>query len=402
MDSTETAPGLPAEQREATDTAARPETGPGAIVGAEAGEAVDMPEAAAGGAASQTGEGMPHPRRRRRRRRRPAQAATAPGAGTGSDAVAGEAPLGDGEATPETAEAPGEAAGTETAVEHGGEAPAEAGSQEGAAAERPVLRLRNRRRRRRPPVLGLLPGHSDPVPAGEGAPPAIAAIRAALAPGQRSFSVPRRQRRHAPLSGEPVPAASGDAAPRAAEAGAEPGGAPARPRRRRRRGPTDAAAPGQVAGAGEAAVQGENSGRDRRRGGLRQGEAEGGGQRDRNQRDRGPRDRGRDRGDRGGRGALPRRVVEQKLYSVDAIVDRGFEDIEEEEGETRRVHWTIVKRTTADQISRKPVATVYVLQREGADTEFPTLGTARSAVNKTIVHPEKLTPSKAERAIAKK
>ena len=94
-------------------------------------------------------------------------------------------------------------------------------------------------------------------------------------------------------------------------------------------------------------------------------------------------------------------MIEQKLYSVDAIVDRGFEDVEEE-GETRRVHWTIVKRTTADQISHKPVATVYVLQREGADTEFPTLGTARSAVNKTIVHPEKLTPSKAERAIAKK
>ena len=105
--------------------------------------------------------------------------------------------------------------------------------------------------------------------------------------------------------------------------------------------------------------------------------------------------------DRGGRGAPPRRVIEQKLYSVDLIVDRGFEDIEEE-GETRRVHWTIVKRTTADQISRKPVATVYVLQREGADTEFPTLGTARNAVNKTIVHPEKLTPSKAERAVAKK
>ena len=69
-----------------------------------------------------------------------------------------------------------------------------------------MLRLRNRsrRRRRRPPVLGLLPGHSDPVAAGDGAPPAIAAIRAALAPGQRSFSVPRRQRRHAPLSGEPA------------------------------------------------------------------------------------------------------------------------------------------------------------------------------------------------------
>src|SRR6185503_4160958 len=154
-------------------------------------------------------------------------------------------------------------------------------------------------------------------------------------------------------------------------------------------------------GAGEAAVQGENSGRDRRRGGPRQGEAEGGGQRDRSQRDRGPRDRGRDRGDRGGRGALPRRVVEQKLYSVDAIVDRGFEDVEED-GETRRVHWTIVKRTTADQISRKAVSAVYVLQREGEDTAFPNLGAARSAVNKTIVHPEKLTLSKAEHVAAKK
>ena len=99
---------------------------------------------------------------------------------------------------------------------------------------------------------------------------------------------------------------------------------------------------------------------------------------------------------------MPPTRVERKLYSVDAIVDRGFEDVEKDGGETRRVHWTIVKRTTADQISRKPVSTVYVLQREGADTEFPSLGVARSAVNKTIVHPEKLTPSKAERAIAKK
>ena len=110
-----------------------------------------------------------------------------------------------------------------------------------------------------------------------------------------------------------------------------------------------------------------------------------------------PRDR-----DRGGRGAPSKRVPEQKLYSVDLIVDRGFEDIEEDGGETRRVHWTIVKRATADQISRKPVSTVYVLQREGPDTEFPNLGTARNAVNKTIVHPEKLTLSKAERVIAKK
>jgi hypothetical protein len=85
------------------------------------------------------------------------------------------------------------------------------------------------------------------------------------------------------------------------------------------------------------------------------------------------------------------------------VVDRGFEDVEEEEeAGTRRVHWTIVKRTVADQVSRKPMSQSYVLQRDGADSEFPTLGAARDAVNKKIVHPEKLTLSKAEHAAAKK
>lgn len=88
------------------------------------------------------------------------------------------------------------------------------------------------------------------------------------------------------------------------------------------------------------------------------------------------------------------------MYSLDSVVDRGFDDIEEEAG-TRRVHWTILKRTTADQISRKALAAVYVLQRDGADSEFPNLGAARAAVNKTIVHPEKLTRSKAEYAAEK-
>ena len=92
--------------------------------------------------------------------------------------------------------------------------------------------------------------------------------------------------------------------------------------------------------------------------------------------------------------------MERKLYSVDSVVDRGFEDVEAE-GESRRVHWTIVKRTVADQISRKAVSASYVLQRDGADTEFPSLGAARDAVNKTIVHPEKLTPSKSEIAALK-
>jgi hypothetical protein len=82
---------------------------------------------------------------------------------------------------------------------------------------------------------------------------------------------------------------------------------------------------------------------------------------------------------------------------LDSVVDRGFEDVEEE-GETRRVNWTIVKRTVADQITRKPMSMSYVLQRDGNDTEFPSLGAARGAVNKTIVHPEKLTLSKEEHA----
>jgi hypothetical protein len=43
----------------------------------------------------------------------------------------------------------------------------------------------------------------------------------------------------------------------------------------------------------------------------------------------------------------------------------------------------------------------YVLQRDGTDSEFPNLGAARNAVNKTIVHPEKLTLSKAEHAAQK-
>ena len=69
--------------------------------------------------------------------------------------------------------------------------------------------------------------------------------------------------------------------------------------------------------------------------------------------------------------------------------------------EPRRVHWTIIKRMVADQQSGKAVSAVYVFQREGVDTEFPNLGAARAAANKTIVHPEKLTLSKAEHAAAK-
>jgi hypothetical protein len=47
------------------------------------------------------------------------------------------------------------------------------------------------------------------------------------------------------------------------------------------------------------------------------------------------------------------------------------------------------------------MSATYVLQREGGETEFPNLGAARAAAHKTIVHPEKLTMSKAEHAAAK-
>jgi hypothetical protein len=143
--------------------------------------------------------------------------------------------------------------------------------------------------------------------------------------------------------------------------------------------------------------------REPRRGGRdgpgRQDERGARGDRREGRRDAGPRDR-RGRPPSRGRDAPPRKI-ERKLYQTDSVVDRGFEDIEED-GETRRVHWTIVKRTTADQISRKAISAVYVLQRNGVDNEFPSLGAARSAVNKTIVHPEKLTRSKAEYAAEKK
>jgi hypothetical protein len=104
----------------------------------------------------------------------------------------------------------------------------------------------------------------------------------------------------------------------------------------------------------------------------------------------------------------PRKKPEQRLYALEAIVDRGFEDVVDaaEDNHTRRVHWTIIKRTVADQESGKPISATYVLRRDGVDTEFSGLAAARAAANKTIVHPEKLTVSKAEhaaeRAAAKK
>jgi hypothetical protein len=198
------------------------------------------------------------------------------------------------------------------------------------------------------------------------------------------------------------PGRTGEIRPR--EAGAPPrAGAPSGPRNRPGERRPEAGRQG-ARGQGDGRPQGER-GNAARQGASREPQRDAGPGGDPRGDQRGPRrnpgrDGGRDRPPGRGRDAPPRRA-ERQLYSLDSVVDRGFEDIEEEAG-TRRVHWTIVKRTTADQISRKPVSAVYVLQRDGADSEFPNLGTARSAVNKTIVHPEKLTRSKAEIAAEKK
>jgi hypothetical protein len=102
------------------------------------------------------------------------------------------------------------------------------------------------------------------------------------------------------------------------------------------------------------------------------------------------------------RGEL-RKKSEPKLYRLESIVDRGFEDVADPatEGATRRVDWVILKRTTADQRTARALSAVYVLRRDGSDTEFAHLSAARAAVNKTIAHPEKLTLSKADHAAAK-
>ena len=147
------------------------------------------------------------------------------------------------------------------------------------------------------------------------------------------------------------------------------------------------------------------------------GERRNGQSRDGERRERGPRrgkggkpfGKGGDR-DRGGRDNR-RDKPAPKLYSFESVVDHGFEDVamppptEGEapaEGGTRRVDWTIVKRTVADQRAAKTVSAQYILKRDGAETEFPNLGAARAAVNKTIVHPEKLTRPKADYPSTKK
>ena len=358
-------------------------------------------------------------RRRRRRRRRPPREASA-------ETVAAA-----GELSPPTIEPAADPPGNS------------------AAPGMIEVRDRPRRRRRRRPPLGAspTPAGDDPVSSGEGmaspeatpgdAEPGAQSRGSTLRLPFRPRRQPRWPVRRTAAAAAPTEIAPTETAPMgtALAAGDAPDGAPRpprpdgeRPRRRRRRSPHAGESVTAQEGQPEAG-RGTEPNRGRQRFGPRRGDAgearsrqpgapqprlpgeaprepraPGAERRDRD--DAGPRGRsggGTRDGQRGrGRDAPPRRA-EQKLYALESMVDRGFEDVadEAEDSGSRRVHWTIVKRTVADQKSGKPMSAAYVLQRDGAETEFPNLGAARAAANKTIVHPEKLTLSKAEHAAAK-
>ncbi|MBV8736327.1 MAG: hypothetical protein JO007_03530 [Alphaproteobacteria bacterium] len=326
------------------------------------------------------------PHRRRRRRRPP-------------PAVLGSAPAALGSALPPLDAAPASGIGDAAAPE--GSAEDTAGLASEGRSERPALHLRRpvRGRRQLPRPPGLQPGAAENTPAlgtaaeGEG----LAAAPGGEAPSgtpRPEGEVPRRRRRRRP--GPRPPGAAAASETQSLEA-PQQFGRPPRGRDRRRGDERSRTAQPDRNRDGQPQRRGPGGGsRDREAGGPGRRERD-----DRAARGRGP--DGRREGQRGrGRDAAPRRV-ELKLYTLESMVDRGFEDVpdEAEESGSRRVHWTIIKRTVADQKSGKPISTTYVLQREDSETEFPNLGTARAAANKTIIHPEKLTMSKAEHAAAK-
>ena len=308
-------------------------------------------------------------------------------------------------APPELApDAPQQPAAAEAGRPLGGESP--------AAGDQPQRRRRRRRRRRRPRPDGV--AATGPTPPAESA---DAAQTASAQPAAVEGAVTA-----APEPAAPMPSATPDA--------------PRKGRRRRRRRPRQdggvaatghdpmSAAPGAAAPATAATEAREprherhrgrrhRSSREERPRGDERGREQAREPRLREARDARGRDADRPRHKRGAGGPKDRRhgpdrgdfrrKPEPKLYRLESIVDRGFEDVADPatEGTTRRVDWTILKRTTADQRTARALSAIYVLRRDGTDAEFAHLSAARAAVNKTITHPEKLTASKAEHAKAK-
>src|SRR6516164_4916849 len=310
------------------------------------------------------------------------------------------------------------------------------GDQRGATAdaeEVPRLPRRRRRRRRRPPrpidlsQATAAAEHKPEPPAAAGDAPQGADVPA-VPPNAVG---PRRRRRHRrgpprePGAAEAAALGAAEAAESSPDAAPSSDGEPRQDRpaipphgRRRRRPPHPPAAETDRVTDG-APAHGSRTGAPQYRSGPYRG-SQSRGTRDRRNRDERAPERaqaGDDRrfADRRARGErppsrnnrrpgrnrdAPQKKPEPRLYALEAIVDRGFEDVVDaaEDNLTRRVHWTIVKRTVADHESGKPISATYVLKRDGVDTEFPGLAAARSAANKTIIHPEKLTMSKAEHA----
>ena len=325
------------------------------------------------GTANATGD---RSHRRRRRRRGPPFGASA---SAGKLTTPAPFAAGEGSASPSENMAGGE-----------GDAGAAASGEESGRATL-HLRLPVRGRRRLPHPPGLRRGTAETAPSGTASETGEATVNAPRADGE--FPRRRRRRRFPPRTSE-------------AAVGSDTAAAEGMPRDANRlRGPGRDRRPGQERSR-EVGQPGPDDQQGRRRAGARPRDptAAGAARREPGSRERRAQGRGgaRDSRRNGARDAGPRRI-EQKLYALEAKVDRGFEDIvdDADESGTRRVHWTIVKRSVADQKSSKSMSTTYVLQREGEETEFPNLGAARAAANKTIVHPEKLTMSKAEHAAAK-
>ncbi len=342
---------------------------------------------------------------------------------------------------------PGTSGGDESTGADAGEgaAPAENAPQGGEApgtlhlAGEPPRRRRRRRRRRPGPRPEGAPGEA--VAAEGGAPEGVQAEASGTASSQApAVAESNRPAAHPPRRVRVEAIAAGGEFTLADMPASEH---PRRRRRRRRREarPEGAAAGGDVgaaaAGEGQEQQQQRRERGPRRRGPRerrdgdrprrdgsprpegapreerREGQGRDGERRDRD-RDRGPPRHGKGgkpfgKGGKGGdrdRGRDARRdKPAPKLYSFESVVDRGFEEVappaaaEGEapaEGGSRRIDWTIVKRTVADQRAAKTVSALYILKRDGGETEFPNLGAARAAVNKTIVHPEKLTRPKTD------
>lgn len=284
-----------------------------------------------------------------------------------------------------------------------------AAAEGGAASPAPGPHKRRRRRRRGPrpanenQAANAAPGEAA---SGDGVAPAEGVAQGEAVPGTPPQNRPPRPRHRARRRFHREPQAQEGAPANGGEGGE--GQAPRFGRRRRER---DIRQERQADDAQRREARDRDRGNDRDRGDRDRGHGH-----DRERNRDGKRDRDRDRrpGKKGfhgkGREGARRRDEPRKLYHVESVIDRGFEEmtapppegVEGAEATTRRVDWTIVKRTVADQKSAKVVSAAYILRRDGSDTEFPNLSAARAAVNKVIVHPEKLTRAKSEYVSGKK